>query len=211
MTGQQIVTPANASVSLEYADKTTIRIAGDSTVAINLNETTGGKRIVLDRGEITASVSKQDSEAPLQIVTPHATATVVGTQFRLTVTAEKTLLDVTEGTVVLDRLDDGKSITVEANETGLASGERLQLRDIAWPDDHQSVAYIYSPFDFLNLAAPVSASRDPESGKLCDTKYQTIGSAVVNDFTAAVELNGGYWQSDEAGQDLWKSLNGKRS
>ena len=207
MTGQQIVTPADASLSLAYADKTTIRIGGDSTVAINLDETTGGKQIALDRGQIMATVSKQDPDAPLRITTPHAVATVVGTQFRLTVTAEKTLLDVTEGVVVLDRLDDGQSITVKANESGLASGERLVVRQVDWPDDHQSIAYIYSPFDFLTQVAPVSASRSPDSGRLWDAVLTPIGSAALNDFTAAMELSGGYVKSDEAGTDLWHALN----
>lgn len=209
MTGQQIVTPAGGTLSLAYADTTTLRIAGDSTVALNLDEATGGKRIMLERGAIIANVAKQDPEAPLVIVTPHAVATVVGTQFRLTVTGEQTLLDVTQGVVLLDRLEEGEPIAVKANETGLAAGERLQLRPVAWPDDRASVVYIYSPFDFLNLAAPVSASRDLESGTLFDTEYKTISSAAVNEFTAAIELSGGYWQSDEAGLDLSKSVSGK--
>jgi hypothetical protein len=209
MTGQQIVTPAGASLSLEYADKTIVQVAGDSTVAIDLDDTTGGKQISLDRGAITAMVSKQDPDAPLRITTPHAIATVVGTTFRLMVTAEKTLLDVAEGTVVLDRLDDGESITVDANETGLATGERLQLREVSWPEDHQSVAFLYSPFDFLNMSAPAKVSRSPESGKLWDAHIDSVGSAALNEFTAAVELTGGYLKSDEAGADLLEALKDK--
>jgi hypothetical protein len=209
MTGQEIVTPAGASLSLEFADTTRLQIGDDSAVSIDLNETTGGKEIRLDRGEIVASVAKQDPAGPLRVITPHAVATVVGTQFRLTVTDDQTLLDVTEGTVLLDRLDDGQSIEVEANETGLASGERLQLKELAWPEDHQSVAFLLSPFDLLTEKAPVTVSRNPDSGNLRVAELLPIGSATMNEFTAAAELSGGYLKSDEGGIDLWQVLSGQ--
>jgi hypothetical protein len=206
MTGQQIVTPAGASLSLAYADKTSIQIAGDTALSINLDETTGAKLIALERGEIFATVSKQDLAGPMRLTTPHAVATVVGTQFRLTVTAGATLLDVTEGKVLLDRLDDAQPITVTANETGIASGELLQVRHVAWPEDHQSVAYLFSPFDFLPAFAPVMVCRNPETSNLRETPLEPVGNATLNEFTSGAELSGGYLKSDEAGTDLWQVL-----
>ncbi len=44
---------------------------------------TEGKRLRLDAGELQAAVSRQPTGRPLVILTPHATTTVVGTQFRL--------------------------------------------------------------------------------------------------------------------------------
>ena len=209
MTGQEIVTPVGASLALEFADKTVVQVGDGSAVSIHLNETTGGKEIEIDRGEIFATVAKQDPARPMRIITPHAIATVVGTQFRLTVTVDQTLLDVTEGTVLLDRRDGSQSIEVVANETGLASGEVLQLKHLAWPEEHQSVAFLLSPFDFLNANAPVTISRSPDSGNLREAELLPVGSAAMNEFTAAAELSGGYLKSDEAGADLWHVLNGQ--
>jgi hypothetical protein len=209
LTKQFISTLNGGSLTVEYADRTSIQINAGTQLSFDLDETHGGKFIGLQEGEIVAAVSPQDAGSPMTVKTPHAIATVVGTQFRLTVTADQTLLDVTEGMVVLDRLDDGQSIEVEANETGLASGELLQLKPLAWPEDHQSVAYLLSPFDFLNRTAPVTASRNPETGNLREADLLPIGSAAMNEFTASAELSGGLLKSDHAGTDLWHVLNGQ--
>ncbi|HEX5103804.1 MAG TPA: LamG-like jellyroll fold domain-containing protein [Pirellulaceae bacterium] len=209
LSGQQIVTPDGASLAIEYADKTTVQIAGGSTVTLDIDDATGGKRVAIEVGAITAVVSPQGAGAPMKLTTPHAVATVVGTEFRLTVSATTTLLDVTEGKVLLDRLADKQSIAVGANETGLASSELLQVRPLAWPEDHRNVAYIYTPFDFLTEFAPVSASRNPMTSSLRDTPLELSGATTVNEFTSAVEFQGGHARSDDAGVDLLASLSDK--
>src|SRR5688572_2928687 len=139
-TGQQITTPAGGWLALEFADKTMVRIGGDSTVALDLDPATSAKQVKIDRGEIVASVSPQRA-GPMKFTTPHAVATVLGTRLRLTVTDTMTQLDVSEGLVQLDRLTDGRTITVEAQQAGIASNERLELREPTWPASREAIAY----------------------------------------------------------------------
>jgi hypothetical protein len=79
-----------------------------------IGERGGGKRIELRRGGFVAHVAPQ--RIPMEIVTPHALARVLGTTFTLS-TGAVTRLDVTEGRVRLTRLSDGKSVEVAAGRT----------------------------------------------------------------------------------------------
>ena len=196
LTGQQITTPAGGTIDLEYADKTFVRISGGSTVALDVDQATGAKQVRIDRGEIFASITPQGPSRPMTFRTPHAVATVLGTELRLTVNETTTLLDVTKGAVQFDRLTDGRSITVEAEQAGIASSERFELRTLTWPASREHLAYLYSPLAFVMQA------RNPETGNMRSTPLEPIGAAAINDFTFAAELTGGHLRSDDAGVDL---------
>lgn len=97
------VSPSNSG-TIRFADGTALHlepatrlIVGDVTRA----RRTGGKQITLLAGALSAAVAKQSPGRPLLIHTPHATATVLGTEFDLSVGTNQTRLEVTEGAVAL--------------------------------------------------------------------------------------------------------------
>ena len=194
--GQQIATPAGGSLEIEYEDRSIVRIAGDSLVTVDAEPTSGAKRLRIDRGQLWASVVRQ-TEGPLVIVTPHAVATVVGTQFRLTVGPDDTLLEVSQGKVQLDKLDQTESITVADDESGLASADVLDHRTVQWPESDETLAFAYDPFTRTE-----ARFRNPETGNMTYAEYQVVGSAAQNDFSGVLELSGGYLREDDGGKDL---------
>jgi hypothetical protein len=135
----------------------------------------------------------------MEFLTPHAIAVVLGTQLRLTVTGDDTLLEVTEGLVRLDRLDRQDSIEVAASQTGLATDANLDLRDVAWPPNTDGLAYAFDPF-----VRRVPRARNPATGHWYSSPLEVVGSAAVNEFSDALELTGGYFRSRDDGEDIVK-------
>jgi hypothetical protein len=73
-----------------------------------------GKRFELRAGIVQARVAPQPPGESLRIKTPHARATVLGTEFLLRADEETTRLDVLEGKVQLACRTTGKKVTVKA-------------------------------------------------------------------------------------------------
>jgi hypothetical protein len=117
LSGQGVETSGREGAALlAFADHTQLDLGADTEVReITERETPGpggyGKRLVVVRGRVAATVTKQPPDQPLDFVTPHGEAKVVGTTLRLTVDASGTRLEVTEGKVLLSR-PDGKSVVV---------------------------------------------------------------------------------------------------
>jgi hypothetical protein len=194
--GQLIDAPADGSLTMEYDDKTQVRIGGGSRVTLKVETGSGAKRIHIERGDVWADVAKQTA-GPMQFVTPHAVATVLGTQLRLTVTRNDTLLEVTEGLVRLDRVAERDFIEVATNQSGLASEETIRLRPVAWPSSTEGLAYAFDP-----LVRRVPRTRNPTTGNWYSSPLEVVGSAAVNEFTDALELTGGYFHSLDDGRDI---------
>ncbi|HEV3028123.1 MAG TPA: FecR domain-containing protein [Planctomycetota bacterium] len=108
----------NGSAVLTFADRTQVHL-GSGTVIREVVEQ-GGKRLVVVRGRVTATVAKQPADQPFVLSTPHGEAKVVGTTLRLTVDPSGTRLEVTEGKVRLSRLD-GKSVDVPSGHCAVAA------------------------------------------------------------------------------------------
>jgi len=195
-TGQQIETPSDSSLTLEYDDKTQIRVTGGSLVSLGALRGSGAKRIHIARGEVWADVAKQSAGA-MEFLTPHAIAVVLGTELRLTVTSDDTLLEVSAGLVRLDRLDRQDSIDVAASQTGLATDANLDLRDVSWPASTEGLAYALDPF-----VRRVPRARNPASRQWYSSPLEVVGSAAVNEFNDALELTGGYFRSRDDGADI---------
>jgi ferric-dicitrate binding protein FerR (iron transport regulator) len=141
-TGDQVVSTAGSTIEWKYKDETTVRVVGDAVSLVTADRKTGAKQVKLDQGELIATVARQP-RGPMVFSTPHATATVRGTQLRLVVGRADTQLDVSEGEVELTRLADGKKIDVAANETGVASAERIALRMPQWPLNRSRAIYLF--------------------------------------------------------------------
>ena len=112
--------------TITFWDKTTLEFRGDGAKlwlsnrqnpigrrpAVHLPDL--GKHVVLESGTLSVKAAKQPANAPMLILTPDADAEIVGTQFVLTVTDQRTRLDVTEGRVKFTRASDGSSVLIDA-------------------------------------------------------------------------------------------------
>lgn len=114
----------SASGTIAYADGTILHLEPGTEVRFvvaNSSNRTGGKQLRLVRGTLSAEVAKQPASLPLLIHTPHATITVVGTEFDLAVGTNTTLLEVTHGLVKMSGTNATASIDVAAGEVAVAS------------------------------------------------------------------------------------------
>ena len=105
-----------------FEDGTQIHFNSDSKAALKADA--GAKRLELNSGTLQATVAKQPQGKPMLFVTPHATATVLGTSFRLVSQSNGTRLDVTEGNVRLSLPDsiDGLDVTHGRSAEATANG-----------------------------------------------------------------------------------------
>jgi ferric-dicitrate binding protein FerR (iron transport regulator) len=138
MPGEGLVSVGPGSrASVKYPDATIFHIRGD-TVVRELAEAPG-KRVVLAQGNLAISVSRQPAEAPLEIVTPVARITVVGTRFSVACGPEATRVMVDEGRVRLSSLGREESVEASAGECAGATPARLwsarPLRSYPLPTD----------------------------------------------------------------------------
>lgn len=195
-TGQQIESPVGGSLALEYADRTELRLGSDTLVTLDEQPGTRAKWVHIERGELWAEVAPQTGGA-MQFVTPHAVATVLGTQLHLTVSAVDTLLKVEEGKVRLERVKAADSIDVAAHESGLATFDSLDLRTVTWPSSTDRLAFVFDPF-----AHRVPQTRNPLTGNWLSAPLKPVGSAVVNELDGGYELSGGYFPAPDEGADI---------
>ena len=132
----------SSSGTMSYADGTVLHLEPGTEVRFvtATNSTrTGGKQFTLVGGSLSADVAKQPANFPLLIHTPHATITVVGTEFDLAVGTNATQLEVTHGLVKMSGTNAATAVEVAAGETAVASPDappratRLARNPYLWP------------------------------------------------------------------------------
>lgn len=124
--------------TLRFVDGTTVTLAAGGELAlVALGGDDSGKRLRLTHGRLLADVAKQPPGQPLVIATATATATVIGTGFSLTSSADNTRLDVDHGKVRFERTNDWASVEVTTGEYAVAApGTALVVRKQgAFPGD----------------------------------------------------------------------------
>lgn len=197
-TGDQVFSSAGSTIEWHYKDGTRVRVVGDAVAHVRADAASGAKQVLLDSGELAASVAPQQ-RGPMVFSTPHATATVRGTELRLVVRRADTQLDVSSGSVDFTNLADGRTIQVSKDETGLASRDRIALSLPQWPLDRSRAVFLFDGANKLVLA------RNPQSGNFRDTPLEPLGNASHTD-RGALSLNGGRFASADAGDDITQSL-----
>lgn len=111
--GDEVWVPMNAFAVVAYEGEVTrIRAGGGARLVIEAAD--GGKQLTLNGGSLSANVAPQPKDEPMSITTPHAVATMLGTEFSLSVLTNASRLDVVEGSVRLERREDEKAIVVPA-------------------------------------------------------------------------------------------------
>ena len=112
MAGDKILT-FKFGASLRYVSEgTTILLRENSEAVFGVKG--GAKVIYLEAGDIICDVDKQPIGKPMKIFTPHAEATVLGTQFLLTAGKENSRLHVNEGSVNFKEKGTNKSFETKA-------------------------------------------------------------------------------------------------
>jgi hypothetical protein len=102
--------PTGAGLITFPHEQTRIRLTGRTQVTLlNLKQ---GKRFGLQQGRIEATVAHQPTRRPMVWETPHAEATVVGTELALQLTDGTTRLEVVQGEVKLTSRQVGQSVQV---------------------------------------------------------------------------------------------------
>jgi len=108
---------------IEYADGSMVELAAKASANLLDGDANASKQVKLTNGALSARVAKQSGK-PFVLSTPHATATVIGTQFELAVDAGSTRLDVNEGRVRIERASDAKSVIVDGGFFVVASANQ---------------------------------------------------------------------------------------
>jgi hypothetical protein len=111
--GDVVRVGAGGRVSALFADGTRFTLAERSELGLRRGV---GKQFDLLAGRMEARVSPQPAGQPLVVWTPQARVTVVGTEFALDVSPQRTRLDVTHGQVRI-------AATGEAAETAVSAGQ----------------------------------------------------------------------------------------
>lgn len=180
-TGETIVAAPGSTVLWKYKDGTTVRILGDSETELRADANLA-KQVRLERGELVASVAKQTHGA-MVFTTPHATATVVGTELRLVVVETNTQLDVTEGKVDFQRNGGSQVLRLTANKSGIATAANIQSNEVLWPVNRASAAFVYEGVD-----KPLA--RNPETGNLRETSLADEADEAGKDTLSFVKKSG---------------------
>lgn len=112
--GREIETVGDSRATLVYEDGTRVELKARTLIS-----DVAQARVLLTRGALTATVRPQPADRPMTFVTPQGEARVLGTTLRLSVEADATRLEVTEGKVRLTRGAD--SVEVAADHVAVAS------------------------------------------------------------------------------------------
>jgi len=108
---------------IEYSDGSMVELAAKASAVLLGGDANASKQVRLTQGGLSARVAKQNGK-PFVLSTPHATATVLGTQFVLAVDPGSTRLDVNEGRVRIERASDAKSVIVEGGFFAVAAANQ---------------------------------------------------------------------------------------
>ena len=100
---------------VEYPDRTRIEVGGETVLKRFVDEKDAQRKdLRLEKGAITADVTKQPAGKPLTVRSAAATVTVVGTRFVVEAEADQARLRVEEGAVRFQRAADRKEIEVRS-------------------------------------------------------------------------------------------------
>ena len=117
--GALLRTDARTRVQLEMSDGT--RIAIDRATEVSLGDE-AGRVARLEKGAIVADVAHLDDGPGARIDVPNGKVEVLGTKFHLTVTEDRSDVEVVRGSVRLSN-DEGRAVVVRAGEEGSMTKE----------------------------------------------------------------------------------------
>jgi hypothetical protein len=118
--------------TLRCGDGTIMELDGGTTLRVSDDQ--DGKRVLLEHGDLRASVSKQPVGFPLRMSTLRCEVTVVGTRLALSTGLVADHLEVTEGRVRCQRRADHQEVDVAAGyAVEIAAGTALAVHRMRTP------------------------------------------------------------------------------
>jgi len=125
---------ASSRAALLLTDGTRVDVGGNTLLAIHPAK--DRTRFSLENGSLKSQIAKQPSNRPLVFATPEAEAIVKGTVITLMTGQHHTRLEVTEGTVLLKRQNDGAEIAVNAGYFAVVAPNAPLVAKPLHPDSH---------------------------------------------------------------------------
>ena len=184
--GDRIATASDGRTTIRLTDGSRFELEPSSWLRIS---TSDGARASLERGTVVASVTHQGVDAPPILSTPNALIRVLGTEFRVTVTPETTLVQVTGGIVAV-RSHGGSEWRVKAGETLHLQGDRGQQTSTLSVRSRATDGWRNIPIKTLSTNILPSALRPPTDARGARTDRTR---SATNGFR--VEQNGSRWQA----------------
>lgn len=120
LAGRKVITRENASAFIHYKDGTSVELEENTKVQFSSVDPQKGKVVEALAGRVIVNAVPQPKDRPLQIVSAHGRATVLGTLFWLSVDDQGTRVDLLKGKVSLVRTSDSATLQ-------LAEGQRAVL------------------------------------------------------------------------------------
>jgi len=116
--GDWLLTEAGGAAEVEFpGEATRLRIGEESEFGVV--RALPGKELKLTSGSFHASVARQSASHPMLVRTPTAKAEVLGTEFEMKATKERTEMRVVEGRVLIAREKDENGVVVEARQSAM--------------------------------------------------------------------------------------------
>ncbi len=102
------------------------------------------------------------------------------------------------------RLTDKRTLLVIASESGLASPDTLQIRQLTCPIAAMACRICSRPLEKSpSEDKPLTVARNPETRDLRFRSFEPRGEASLQESRLYYELNGGYLISPAAGSDIF--------
>lgn len=178
-----------SAATVQYPDETTVRLGADTQVREFRD--TGGKRLQLARGVVTADVTPQPQGRPMVLTTPRAEAVVLGTKLRLTSGEESAALLVEKGRVRFVRNEDGQALDVpQGHYAVVAKDVEFAVRPVMpttprWTA-HREHASAVTAAAYAEGGRTLATASTDATVKLWDAATRTV-RATLKGHTAPVE------------------------
>ena len=115
--GDSVHTGTDGYLKFIYRDRSVVEVGANANMTLIAGKDPFAKLLRLEKGALTTNIRKQPNDRRMSITTPHGVATVVGTTFRLIVTAQTTELSVQTGTVEFASMGESKMVAAGESET----------------------------------------------------------------------------------------------
>jgi Concanavalin A-like lectin/glucanases superfamily/FecR protein len=119
--GDWLLTGKDGAAEIEFPGEAT-RLKIGASGEFGFVAALPGKELKLTTGTLHARVARQSASHPMMVRTPTAKAEVLGTEFEMNATKERTQMTVHEGRVLIARHEDESGVVVEAQQTARVTG-----------------------------------------------------------------------------------------
>ncbi len=155
--GTTLTIGTNGSATLTWSDGTRLDLGQSSTLT---RLQAAGQRLKLDSGSVEVVAAKRALDQPLEIICPDSTVRVVGTRFTVLVRDGQSEINVAEGLVLHQRLDDGVWSLVGA-------GQRVTTARLPLPNP-----VLVSVEHMAALKSAIASGRQPFASAFADLQQE---------------------------------------